>query len=216
MEAGSPRSAVFERLQVKVKKMALRSSSPVLATTDFLCHEPTDLIVLATEGREGPTRWVNHSTAEEIARWSRTMTLFVPANSKRDFVSLENGELSLKNILVPIDWEPDCTAAVEFSRRAAENFGDGPVSITLLHVGDSQPVIPALENSLDWIWHLETRQGDPLTEILLAADRHVVDLIVMPTAGHDGVLDTLRGSTTEQVLRRAPCPLLAVPAAHKF
>ena len=216
LEAGSPRSAVFERLQVKVKKMALRSSSPVLATTDFLCHEPTDLIVLATEGREGPTRWVNHSTAEEIARWSRTMTLFVPANSKRDFVSLENGELSLKNILVPIDWEPDCTAAVEFSRRAAENFGDGPVSITLLHVGDSQPVIPALEKSLDWIWQVETRQGDPLTEILLAADRHVVDLIVMPTAGHDGVLDTLRGSTTEQVLRRAPCPLLAVPAAHKF
>lgn len=216
LEVGSPRSAVFDQLQLKVRKMALRNSSPVIATTDFLVHEPTDLIVLATEGREGPTRWVNHSTAEEIARWSRTMTLFVPANSKRDFVSLENGELSLKNILVPVDWEPDCTAAVEFSRRAAEYFGDGQVSITLFHVGASRPVIPALEAGLDWTWQVENRQGDPLTEILLAADRHMVDLIVMPTVGRDGVLDTLRGSTTEQVLRRAPCPLLAVPAARKF
>jgi nucleotide-binding universal stress UspA family protein len=34
----------------------------------------------------------------------------------------------------------------------------------------------------------------------------------MPTAGREGVFDALRGSTTERVLRRAPCPLLAVPA----
>jgi nucleotide-binding universal stress UspA family protein len=39
------------------------------------------------------------------------------------------------------------------------------------------------------------------------------DLIGMPTAGHDGFLDALRGSTTERVLRQAPCPLLAVPVA---
>ncbi len=52
LEVGSSRSAVFDQLQVKVRKMALRNSSPVIATTDFLCHEPADLIVLATEGRE--------------------------------------------------------------------------------------------------------------------------------------------------------------------
>jgi nucleotide-binding universal stress UspA family protein len=33
----------------------------------------------------------------------------------------------------------------------------------------------------------------------------------MATQGHHGVLDALRGSVTERVLRRAPCPLLAVP-----
>ncbi|HEY3719491.1 MAG TPA: universal stress protein, partial [Roseiarcus sp.] len=38
------------------------------------------------------------------------------------------------------------------------------------------------------------------------------DLIVMPTAGHVGYLDALRGSTTERVLRQAPCPVLAMPA----
>ena len=34
-------------------------------------------------------------------------------------------------------------------------------------------------------------------------------MIVMPTAGHQGFLDALRGSTTEQVF----CPVLAVRAA---
>jgi nucleotide-binding universal stress UspA family protein len=34
----------------------------------------------------------------------------------------------------------------------------------------------------------------------------------MPTAGRHGFLDALRGSTTEQVLHRAPCALLALPA----
>jgi nucleotide-binding universal stress UspA family protein len=39
-----------------------------------------------------------------------------------------------------------------------------------------------------------------------------VDLIAMPTAGHHGVLDALRGSTTERVIRHAPCPVLALAA----
>jgi nucleotide-binding universal stress UspA family protein len=34
----------------------------------------------------------------------------------------------------------------------------------------------------------------------------------MPTAGRQGVVDALRGSTTERVIRQAPCPVLAVPA----
>jgi len=35
----------------------------------------------------------------------------------------------------------------------------------------------------------------------------------MPTAGRAGVFEVLRGSTTERVLRKARCPLLAVPAS---
>jgi len=37
------------------------------------------------------------------------------------------------------------------------------------------------------------------------------NLIGMATAGHHGLLDALRGSTTERVLRQAPCPVLAIP-----
>ena len=49
--------------------------------------------------------------------------------------------------------------------------------------------------------------------ILEAAIELDVDLIGMPTAGHHGVLDALRGSTTERVIRHAPCPVFALSAA---
>lgn len=216
LAVGSSPSAVLERLGVKVSKIALRSRHPVLATGDFLDHEPTNLIVLGTEGREGVKRWFKPSSAEAIARWSRTMTLFVPAHSKRDLVSLEDGQRSLKSILVPVDSQPDGSAAVAWARWAALVLGDGQVSITLLHVGHAPPVISPLESGAQLRWNVEQRQGIPVKEILSAADRHKAELLVMATAGHDGVWDALRGSTTEQVLRRAPCPLLAVPVQRKF
>jgi nucleotide-binding universal stress UspA family protein len=215
LEAGSPRSAVFDQLRVRVRKVSLRRRSPFLATAAFLNEQASDLIVLATEGREGPSRWIDRSDAEAIARWSHTMTLFVPSLAKRAIVSLETGDVNLRNILVPVDREPDCAAALEFARRAAEVLGDEEkqVVITVLHVGDARAPALSLQDGPKWTWQTENRPGEVVAEILSAADRHAADLIVMATAGHDSVLDALRGSITEQVLRRAPCPLLAVPAA---
>jgi nucleotide-binding universal stress UspA family protein len=51
-----------------------------------------------------------------------------------------------------------------------------------------------------------------LGEILGAAHEDEPDVIAMATEGHQGILDALRGSVTEQVVRRAPCAVLAVPA----
>ena len=41
----------------------------------------------------------------------------------------------------------------------------------------------------------------------------LANLLIMVTKGTDGFLDVLRGTTTEQVLRKAPCPVLSVPAS---
>ncbi len=54
--------------------------------------------------------------------------------------------------------------------------------------------------------NVEVRQGDVVETILQTAAEIDADLIAMPTAGHRGILDALRGSTTERVLRHAPCP----------
>ena len=40
------------------------------------------------------------------------------------------------------------------------------------------------------------------------------DLTAMATAGRDGFGEALNGSTTEQVLREAKCPVLAIPASE--
>lgn len=212
LEQGSAKSDVYEKLRVQVKKIELKGSFTAQAIAEFLKSDPHDLVVLATEGRAGLSQWLNHSVSESIVRAAGTTALFVPQESKRGLVSLDDGRYTLRNILLPVDHAPDCTAAIELAKRTAGTFGDERVVITLLHVGSG--AVPALrmEDSMAWTMTIEQRSGEVVTEILAHADRLKADLIVMPTAGAKGLAEMLRGSTTQQVLRRASCPVLAVPA----
>jgi nucleotide-binding universal stress UspA family protein len=63
--------------------------------------------------------------------------------------------------------------------------------------------------------HVIATVGDPADVILRTARRRKAGLIVMGTHGRGGLRKLLLGSTTEQVLRRAACPVLAVPAAGR-
>ena len=212
---GSSRGAVFDRLGVRVTKREISGHFPAMAVVAYLGQAPADLLVVATEGRDGVARWLHGSVAEAMARWSKAMTLFVPAHAQRSVVSLADGKLTLKNVLIPVDHTPDSGAAIEFARRSAELMGDGNVMISLLHVGAEadMPRVRA-ENGPGVTFVRMHREGDPVAEILAAAELVAAELIVMPTAGRSGVFEALRGSTTERVLRHAACPLLAVPGPH--
>jgi len=52
--------------------------------------------------------------------------------------------------------------------------------------------------------------GEPARAICEYAVDTDVDLIVMGTAGRNGLADYLFGTTTERVTRRCPVPVLAV------
>lgn len=211
LEPGSPRSAVFEKLRIRVEKIHAGGRKPLASVLEYLERHPTDVIVLSTEGREGLPRWLRPSVAARIQQRSETMTLFVPA-SARGFVSAENGAISLKSILIPIDRDPGPRLALEHAARAA-TMANGPVEITLFHVGGAA-TMPAVDppEGAGWRWERLLRDGNVVDEILTTARERSVDLIVMTTAGEEGILDALRGSVTEQVVRRSPCPVLAVPA----
>jgi universal stress protein A len=62
---------------------------------------------------------------------------------------------------------------------------------------------------------LEVEIGTPYKKIVEKAKQEGVDMIVMSTHGRTGVLHMLIGSVTERVVRRAPCPVLAVPPPQK-
>ncbi len=83
-------------------------------------------------------------------------------------------------------------------------------TIELIHVGKTAPSIRCAADGA--LMPITTRTGDVVDTILDTAEQQQVDLIAMPTAGHHGFLDAMRGSTTERVLRHAPCPVLSVPA----
>jgi nucleotide-binding universal stress UspA family protein len=211
LQGDSHESAVADELNVRVTKLAIRGRNPVNETLKFLEKNPHDLVVLATEGRDGVARWLDPCDAEAMARRSNTMTLFVPAESDKGLISLSDGETHVNNILVPLDRKPDFRTAAEFARRVAEAMGEDEVTITLMHVGDEMPELGDLEDGPGWRWRHELRNGDPIEEMLAAAEELSADLIVMATDGRNGMLDVVRGSHTEQVVRRCQCPLLAVP-----
>jgi nucleotide-binding universal stress UspA family protein len=204
---GSPRSAVFEKLSVRVAKFAARGD-PVKASVNHIEEYHPDLVVLATRGRRGLPLWLKPSVAQAIARRTSAMTLFVPQGC-RGIVSTD-GVICLRRILIPIDHQPDAQEAVIRAVRAAEAFGDEPVEIQLLHVnGSTLPQLSRPESEA-CVWRELRREGDVVEAILDVAKE--IDLIVMATEGRHGFVDAVRGSVTEQVVRRAPCPVLAVPA----
>lgn len=63
---------------------------------------------------------------------------------------------------------------------------------------------------------LEVASGTPHTEIVRLAEELQIDLIVMATHGRGFISSAILGSTTERVLRHAPCPVLIVrePGQH--
>ncbi len=140
--------------------------------------------------------------------------------------------IALKQILVPTDFSESSEAAVRYAKAFAETFG---ASLHLLHVIES-PVVygwevynPALvRDNVEKLareqlgkvltdaeiarYHVQlaTLAGSPFVEIIRYAREKDIDLIVMGTHGHSGLVHVLLGSVSEKVVRKAPCPVLTV------
>jgi nucleotide-binding universal stress UspA family protein len=54
------------------------------------------------------------------------------------------------------------------------------------------------------------RRGVPKDEVVAAAEECKADLIVMGTSARGRIVQLLRGSTAEEVIRRAACPVVTV------
>jgi nucleotide-binding universal stress UspA family protein len=143
--------------------------------------------------------------------------------------------LVLRDILIPIDFEPTSYYALAYARNLAWTFG---AKLHVLHVLEdtcalsagtevSLSTFPRLEreavddvrirlNALltedDWKAGAATvvRLGaSPAVSIVGYAEEIHVDVIVMGTHGHSGTVGTI-GSVAEQVVRTAPCPVLTL------
>ena len=209
MQPGEPRQAIEEKFGVDIAKVDLAPQAPAEGVRAFLARHPPDLMVLATEAREGIARWLHGSIAEKLARETTAPTLFVPAKA-RGFVDPLRGEVHLHHVLIPIDHAPKPAAAVGATMGLVRLLAGIEAEERLLHVGKSSPRI-ARHSDPKRALPVALRQGDVVDAIIETARDWPADLIGMATQGHRSVLDAMRGSTTERVLRQAPCPVLSVP-----
>ena len=151
--------------------------------------------------------------------------------------------IDLHHILVPTDFSKFSQAALTYAVAFAEKFG---AELHLLHVvqnlalmvPDTVNVVPPIGPSVEQLTaavrealertsrenqlerfkiHREVREGTPFYEIIQYAKEKSVDLIVMGTHGHSGLVHVLLGSVTEKVVRKSPCPVLTIRhPEHEF
>jgi nucleotide-binding universal stress UspA family protein len=140
-----------------------------------------------------------------------------------------------QRILVPTDFSAASAAAIPYARDLAADGSE----VILVHVMElphypalfegTALVVPPIDETLrsqlrkqlDSVLEKEfgdhgvkaraiLREGSPTRELLDCAKAEKIDLIIIATHGYTGVKHMLLGSTTEQVVRMADCPVLTV------
>ena len=209
LDEDDPLSEALTKLGLEVDNISLNGRDPAQSIVRFLREHPSDLIVIATHGRDGVDHWLKGSVSEDVFGRFAIPTLFV-THGARGFVSQVSGDIRLRRVLVPVDFSPTPSHAIKIIQRFGRLLTGENIIVHLIHVGNSVPSVNAAVPALPAVI---LRSGDVVKSIVDAAVEYDVDFIGMPTAGHHGVLDALRGSTTERVIRHAPCPVFAVPSA---
>lgn len=186
-----------------------------------------NLIVLGREsGRRGAWGALG-STAARVVHDARCPTLIAVGSMER----------APARILAPIDESAVTAGVLSWAGELAERFDAG---LTVLHVFEfpleahlraitSSAHAPGRESEIeskarDWLTErireagLDTERvdvraalGEPTFEILAAAERYGVELIVMGSRGAGAVGRTLIGSVADSVVRRARCPVMVIP-----
>ena len=146
----------------------------------------------------------------------------------------------MKTILAPVDFSGVSDAVIDAAQFLARATGARIVFLSVVQApivtSDYGPmmenvgeIVAASEKTVArQLKHLAQRVGSPelpvdtvqLTGspaplILAQAKIDEADYIIMGSHGHTALYDLLVGSTTHQVLRHAPCPVLIVPPPLK-
>jgi len=201
-----------------------RPAAEIIAAVESL---GANLVVVGTHGSRGFEHLMLGSVAETLLRTCKVPVLTVPPRAQA------TSELPLKRVLCPVDFSSSSSAALQTALSIAQ---EGDAEITVLHVsGDpndepltTRPIATPeyyaayeaeardrlkslVSAAADWCRPTTTiRRGKPYREILAAASESRADLIVIGVHGRNPLDLMLFGSTTNQVVRRATCPVLTV------
>lgn len=139
-----------------------------------------------------------------------------------------------KTILFPTDFSTCGDAALEYATSLAASFN---AKLLIVHVeehplaygggemyyGLVEPDSEALRKMLYAVKPHDPKipfehrllLGEPASAIVDLAEQEKVDMIVLATHGRTGLMRLLMGSTAEQIVRLATCPVLTVKTNDK-
>ena len=224
--ADKARRAIDERFACAAgpREVVVRSdvSAPALlvdaALIEFIGQRQPDLVVMATHGRTGLARAFIGSVTEQVVHHGRRPVLCVrPGAASR---------LPYRRILVTTDLSPASRGAFPWAASLGTAFGAGltavhapaPPTVAALSGWVEPPPAPTVEAVRQLLGPeiggeaevVVTPPGPAWSAIVRSAEERQADLIVISSRGHDSLGDHILGSTTDRVLRHAPCAVLVI------
>ena len=207
---------------------------------DYAEQNNMDLIVMATHGFSGISRWVRGSVADKVLHESKIPVWLVRADASQKTVYDREGKLT---ILVPLDGSDLAEAVLGHVKELAKQLSTQSVDVVLFRVCEllSPPYHYPPPMSMNWEEYVEydTRRckdvcqtylsdaverlkkeglsvqsevvlGNPADAIVDYANKNALKLIVMSTHGRTGLSRWAFGSTAEKVLKGAPSSVFLV------
>jgi len=202
-------------------------------------EQNVDLVVAATHGRSGLKRLILGSVTERLMQILPCPLLAVQS-PEAGLAQPVSREIRFRRILIGCDFSPDSGLAVEFGFHLARRFQAEPhlVHVIVPTVLEDllKPAGPQKEARADVCAHLKEKlaglasgedrpgtspvtallAGEPPEELVKYAAIQQADLIILGVRGRTLTEKLFVGSTTDRVVRRAPCPVLAIrPKSHE-
>ena len=197
-------------------------------------EKDADLVITASRCRTGLKRLILGSVTGRLIR-TLSRPLLVARSPEFGPTPEKDGFIRFRRILVGCDFSPDSNLAIDFAFGLAQHYQS---EIHLAHVvqppvymdmmkspksgGEDYPtdLRERIENELSLLIPQDATNWCTPRTVLLAGHPHDeltkysivngIDLIVLGIRGHGMVETMFVGSTTDRVVRQAPCPVLIV------
>lgn len=205
----APRTAVATELGVEVSKMAIRDDSPRFGITEYLRRHPTDLLVMATEGRAGLRRLLHPSVADSVSYLTRSHTLMLPDHGA-GLVDPDSGRSRLRRVLCALDPERDTRIDLAYLKQWLPALADPAGSV----VGFLEPpgtVHPVQQFAPESGWHVLACKDQSTESIIDAARGFAAELIVVHGRSPLSAWARVRGNRNDHLMRELAIPLLSMP-----
>ncbi len=198
-----------------------------------------DLIVIGTHGRTGFSEWFFGSTTERVIRIAPCPVLTIGPETQQ-----HPTEEAFDHILFPFDLSKTARHALRYACALAQNYN---ANLSLLHVVEyrnlpesysvrgseifkevldlEQKILNEMEKKVNELYggahpleaQFTVKEGKPFDEIIDFANENNAKLIVIGNTGVNETHGHRLGSTAENVMPRAKCPVLVVNTEiHEF
>lgn len=209
---------------------------------DYATEHQMDLMIMATHGRSGISRWLYGSVAEKVIHETKIPVFLVKAGDCRK-VSYAKGKKI--RVLVPLDGSKVAESVLPHLKELSRQLSENRIEVILTRVCEifASPLSYPPPMPMTWDEYLkyettrcksicqdylnevreelirnglkvrtEVFEGNPAELLIDYADKNPIDLIVMSTHGRTGVSKWAFGSIAEKVLKGSRCPILLIKA----